>query len=95
MAKVRLNMTPEERRKYNNAMHRKQEKSRREKAEREACRLWVKEIVDTFERLGWNSTELMVGADDEMIDAVVDEIMASGKFKMVLGKQKIGVKRKE
>lgn len=93
MAKARLNMSAEERRKHNNAMHRKQEKARREKAEREACRIWVKEIVDTFERLGWSKTELVVGADDEMIDAVVDEIMSSGKFKMVLGKQKIGVKK--
>lgn len=93
MARKKLNMTPEERRKYNNAMHKKQTKLRREKAEREAYKEIVSTIVTTFENLGWNMAELIVGADEEMIDAVVEELIKSGKFKIVLG-SKIGVKIK-
>lgn len=91
MARQRLNLNEEERRKYNNEMHRKQDKARREKAKREAFKTLVSSVVETFEQLGWEKTELVVGADDKMIDAVVDSLINSGKFKIVLG-QKIGVK---
>ena len=92
MARQKLNMTPEERRIYNNKKHREQTQKRRKEAEREALVEWVKTILDTFERLGWNRKELVVGADDEMINAVVDEIIKSGEYKVVLG-SKLGIKR--
>lgn len=94
MARIKLNMTPEERRKYNNEMHRKQTRARRLKAEKEAYKEIVKTIAETFEKIGWTSTDLLVGADDEMIDRVVDELMQADRFKIVLG-SKIGVKIKE
>jgi len=93
MARKRLNMTAEERRKYNNEMHRKQTKVRRERAEREAYKEIVKTVADTFEKLGWNEVDLLVGADNEMIDKAVEELIKADKFKIVLG-SKIGVKIK-
>lgn len=93
MARRKLNMTPEERRIYNNEMHRKQTRARRERAEREAYKEIVSTVVSTFENLGWDKMELLVGADDEMINSVVDELIKSEKFKIVLG-TKIGVKKK-
>ena len=94
MARIKLNMSPEERRQYNNEMHKKQSRLRREKAEREALRNIVWEIVMTFEKLGWDKTDLVVGADMKMIEAVVDELIKEDKFKIVLG-AKTGIKRKE
>lgn len=93
MARKKLNMTEEERRIYNNKMHRKQSKARRAKAEREAYKEIVKIIAETFENIGWTKTDLLVGADEEMIDRVVDELIEADKFKIVLG-SKIGVKIK-
>lgn len=94
MARIKLNMSPEERRQYNNKMHCIQTKKRRERAEREALRNIVWEIVMTFEKLGWDKTDLVVGADMKMIEAVVDELIKEDKFKIVLGVKK-GIKRKE
>ena len=85
MARKKLNMTPEERRLYNNEMHRKQTAIRKEKAQRQAYKEWVKTIIDIFEKLGWSKTELMLGADDEMLDSVVDELMKDTRFKVMLG----------
>lgn len=92
MARQKLNMTPEERKIYDRDMHNKQTRKRREKAEREALILWIRTIINTFEQLGWDRKELVVGADDEMINAVADEIIKTGEYKIVLG-NKIGVKR--
>ena len=91
MAKRKLNLSAEERRLYDNEMHRKQEKARREKKKREGYREWVKTIVEIVERLGWDRTDLIVGADSDIIDAVVDELMEDDRFKITLGKQ-IGLK---
>ena len=91
MAKRKLNLSAEERRLYDNEMHRKQEKARREKKKREGYREWVKTIVEIVERLGWDRTDLIVGAYSDIIDAVVDELMGDDRFKITLGKQ-IGLK---
>lgn len=91
MARQRLNLDEEERRKYNNEMHRKQDKARREKAKREAFKTIVASVLGTFEELGWEKTELVVGAEETMIEAVADSLIESGKFKIVLG-QKVGIK---
>ena len=91
MSKRRLNLSAEERRLYDNEMHRKQEKVRREKKKREGYREWVKTIVEIVEKLGWDKTDLIVGADSDIIDAVVDELMGDDRFKITLGKQ-IGLK---
>lgn len=91
MAKRKLNLSAEERRLYDNEMHRKQEKVRREKKKREGYREWVKTIVEIVERLGWDKTDLIVGADSDIIEAVVDELMGDDRFKITLGKQ-IGLK---
>ena len=91
MARKKLNMTEEERRLYNNEMHRKQTKARREKAEKNAYREWVRTIVEIVEKLGWDKTELMLGPDNDIIDAVVEELMLDNRFKITLG-DKIGLK---
>lgn len=91
MSKRRLNLSAEERRLYDNEMHRKQEKARRERKKREGYREWVKTIVEIVEKLGWDRTDLIVGADSDIIDAVVDELMGDDRFKITLGKQ-IGLK---
>ena len=91
MARKKLNMSEEERRLYNNEMHRKQTKARRVKAERNAYREWVRTIVEIVEKLGWDKTELMLGPDSDIIDAVVDELMSDNRFKITLG-DKIGLK---
>lgn len=94
MANKRLKMSEEERRLYNNKMHRKQEKVRKEKATRRAIKDIVCEVISVFESLGWEKTELILGADEDMIDAVVDKLIEADKFKITFGK-KIGVKIKE
>ena len=90
----KLDLSEDERRLYNNQKHREQERKRREKAERQALKEIVCEITMTFENLGWTKTDLLVGADEEMIDRVVDELLAKDCFKIVLGSKK-GVKIKE
>lgn len=94
MARQKLNMTPEERKVYNNEMHKKQTRIRRKRAEREACISIVWEIVHTFESLGWEKTDLVVGADEKMVVAVVDKLIEEDKFKITLG-SKIGVRLKK
>lgn len=94
MGRKKLNLGEEERRKYNNEMHRKQAQGRRKKAEREALKEVVRAILLTFENLGWSDVELIVGADDEMIEKVVEELIKADKFKIVLGSRK-GIKIKE
>lgn len=94
MARPKLNMSAEERRVYNNKMHRKQTKARRERAERAAYREWVKTIIEIVEKLGWDKTELLLGPDNDILDAVVDELMQDDRFKITLG-AKIGLKIKE
>lgn len=91
MARKKLNMSEEERRLYNNEMHRKQTKARREKAERNAYREWVRTIVEIVEKLGWDKTDLLLGPDSDIIDAVVDELMEDDRYKITLG-DKIGLK---
>lgn len=93
MSRKKLNLNPEERRLYNNKLHRKQNKIRRERAEREACKKMVQLIVGAFEDIGWDEIELVIGAEDEIIDNVVDKIMQEDKIKFVLG-SKMGVKIK-
>ena len=88
-----LNMTPEERRKYNNEMHAKQAKNRRKRAEREALIEVIWEIVSTFEKLGWEKMDLAVGVDEKMVAAVADELMENESFKITLG-SKVGIRRK-
>lgn len=94
MARQKLNMSAEERRVYNNKMHREQSKARRKKAERNAYRKWVRTIVEVVEKLGWDKTELLLGPDTNIIDAVVDELMEDDRFKITLG-AKIGLKINE
>ena len=93
MARQKLSLSQDERRIYNNEMHRRQSRIRRQKAEREAIKDIVYIIISVFETLGWEKTELVLGADEEMIEAVVDEIIKEDKFKITLG-SKIGVKIK-
>lgn len=93
MARKKLNLNEEERRKYNNEMHRKQSRARREKAEIDGYRFIVNTVVKTFEQLGWDKTELVVGAESEMINVVAEELRKSGQFKITLG-TKLGVKIK-
>lgn len=93
MARAKLDLNEEERRQYNNRMHREQAKRRREKVEREGFKEVVWAIMNSFETLGWDETDLVVGADDKMVDAVVEELIKSDKFKITLG-SKISVKIK-
>ena len=93
MARKRLDLNDEERRVYDNEMHRKQTRVRREKAKREALKSIVGEIVTTFENLGWSKTDLVVGANDEMVNAVVDELLRKDSFKVFLG-GKYGIRKK-
>lgn len=91
MAKKKLNLDKEARRKYDNEMHRKQEKARREKLKREGYKEWVKTIVEMIEELGWDRTDLILGPDSDIIDAVVEGLIKDDRFKITLGKQ-IGLK---
>ena len=96
MARQKLNLTPEERRVHNNKMHREQAQARRKKAEREECIKIVWEVVNAFETLGWDKTDLGVGSDEKMVSAVVDKLIAEDMFKITLGpKTGIRTKRKE
>lgn len=93
MAKKKLDLTVEERRLYNNEMHRKQMAVRKQKAEREALKCWVKTIFEIYENLGWDKTELLVGAEDEVIEKIVDKIIEDGRFKVVFGSKQLGIKQ--
>lgn len=88
----KLNLTPEERRIYNNEMHRKQNLTRKQRNEREVYREIVWSIFSIFETLGWDRMDLVVGADMKMVEAVVDKLIEQDKFKIVLGKAKKGIK---
>lgn len=90
----KLNLTPEERRIYNNEMHRKQNLARKQRNEREVYREIVWSIFSIFETLGWDRMDLVVGADMKMVEAVVDKLIEEDKFKVVLGAKK-GLKLKE
>lgn len=94
MARPKLNMTPEERKIHEATLHKKQTRLRRERAEREAYRAWVRLIFETVEKLGWDKTELLLGPDNEIMDAVVEELMQDDRFKITLG-AKVGLKIKE
>ena len=93
MAKKKLDLTVEERRLYNNEMHRKQMAVRKQKAEREALKCWVKTIFEIYENLGWDKTELLVGAEDEENKKIVDKIIEDGRFKVVFGSKQLGIKQ--
>lgn len=94
MARKKIELSEEERRKYNNEMHRKQEQARKERRIRAVYKEIVKSVVETFEDLGWNDADLIVGADEDMVDKVVEELIKKDKFKIVLG-VKSGIKLKE
>lgn len=95
MSRVKLKLTPEERRIYENEMHKKQTLARKKKAEREVYREIVWAVCSAFETLGWDRMDLIVGADMKMVEAVVDELIKEDKFKIVLGKTKKGIKRND
>lgn len=88
----KLNLMPEERRIYNNEMHRKQNLARKQRNEREVYREIVWSIFSIFETLGWDRMDLVVGVDMKMVEAVVDKLIEQDKFKIVLGKAKKGIK---
>lgn len=94
MARKKLNMSPEERRVYNNEMHKKQSKARRIRAEKNAYKEWVRLIMNTMEKLGWDKTQMLLGEDEDILDAVADELMKDDRFKITLG-SKIGLKINE
>lgn len=90
----KLDLSPEERRLYNNEMHRKQTKARKEKAEKEAYKEIASTVLNMFEKLGWDKTDMLVGADEDMIEKVAEELIKLDKFKIVFG-SKVGIKIKE
>ena len=91
MARQKLDLSPEERRKHNNEMHRKQTKARRERAIKNAYKEWVRIIMNTVEQVGWDKTQLLLGEDEEILDAVADELMKNPSYKITLG-SKVGLK---
>lgn len=93
MARKRLNLNPEELRLHKNEMHRKQMAIRKQKAERQALKCWVKSIFEIYENLGWDKTELLVGAEDDVIEKIVDKIIEDGRFKVVFGSKQLGIKQ--
>ena len=93
MARKRLNLTPDERRLYNNKMHRKQEKARKEKRTKEAYKTIISEVAKAVEEVGWDKINLLLGPDEEMLDKVADYLMKQDTFKIVFGRQ-VGVKLK-
>lgn len=94
MVRQKLNLTPEERRIHNNELHQKQRQKRRKIAEREECIKIVWRVMDAFESLGWDKTDLVVGSDEKMVSAVVDKLIAEDSFKITLG-PKTGIRTKE
>ena len=93
MAKIRLNLSEEDRRIHDNELHRKQMAEKRKQAEKLAFADWVRYIFQVYEKLGWDETELLIGPEDEMVEKIVAEIINEGRFKVVLGKEKLGIKR--
>ena len=90
----KINLEGEARRKYTNEMHRKQEQARKERRVRVVYGEIVKSVVEIFEDLGWEKTDLILGADSNIIDNVVEELIKKDKFKIVLG-TKPGIKLKK
>lgn len=96
MARKKLDMTEEERRIYNNKMHRKQSKARKEKAIKEAYKEIVCIVAQAVETVGWDKTELLLGPDEDMLNKVADYLIKEDKFKITFGnKTGIKINRKE
>lgn len=96
MRKSLNNMTKEERRLYDNEMHRRQEKKRKERLIREAYKDIVCEVAKAVDAVGWDMTDLLLGPEEEMLEKVAEYLIKQDVFKITFGsKTGIRIKRKE